>query len=72
MKWTKDYTEYLEKYMETNKDEILDIMKNHTNKHINFHLYLSEQAMKEWQRTGIDKKLKLNSTIALSNMVCFD
>ena len=70
--WTKNYNDFLEEYIQNNNDEIQDIMKNHTPKYVNFHLYLSPEALVAWKKEGISKKLKLSSSISINNMVMFD
>lgn len=71
--WIGDYKEYLESFMEGDKDSQLlsELREFHTLGNIHFSLTFKQDKLDEI-RDNIDKKLKLASSISLKNMVLFD
>ena len=72
-KWTKDYKTFLEEMAMPNGQkiaEIEDIREYHTNNRVHFRIKPSN--FNEFIREDIDKKLKLQTTLQITNMVLFD
>jgi DNA topoisomerase-2 len=80
--WTQPYKEWLEGLMpqegkkadddEGGKNLITDYKEYHTDNTVHFELTLSAEKMKQVQATGLEKALKLKSSISTTNMVLFD
>jgi len=51
---------------------VQDYKEYHTDVAVKFVLTMSEEAMAAIELEGVEKKLKLTSSISTSNMVCFD
>jgi DNA topoisomerase-2 len=85
-KWTQDFKDMLEemtsgaKKGKDGKDgkagavpiAIKDYEEHHTDTTVHFKLHMKEDGMKRAEAEGFDKYFKLSSTLATSNMVCFD
>ncbi|OZJ04290.1 hypothetical protein BZG36_02570 [Bifiguratus adelaidae] len=75
--WTLPYKEFLEGQYESNDKEkaggfVKDIREYHTESTVNFKIKATQKGIKEIKEQGIEKKLRLVSTLSTSNMVCFD
>jgi DNA topoisomerase-2 len=77
--WTQNYKEFLEELMpkDSKKGEetdhtIEDFKEYHTESSVHFVLTLTPQKMREVEQFGLEKKFKLKTSLATSNMVLFD
>ena len=73
--WTQSYKEQLESWLQgTEKVQpwIKDYKEYHTDSSVHFVVTLSEQALKDAEKEGLEKKFKLTASISTSNLVCFD
>ncbi|KAI9344616.1 DNA topoisomerase [Obelidium mucronatum] len=77
--WTQNYKEFLEKAMigdEAKKitpvGEGSDYKEYHTDTSVHFTVTLSEEAMKQAEAEGLEKRFKLVANLSTSNMTCFD
>jgi DNA topoisomerase-2 len=74
--WTQSYKEQLEEWLTgTVKTPawISDYKEHHTDTRVHFIITLiSEAEMKSAEKEGLEKRFKLTTTIATSNIVCFD
>ncbi|KAJ1523093.1 DNA topoisomerase 2, partial [Nowakowskiella sp. JEL0078] len=73
--WTQSYKETLETWVQgTEKQEawIKEYKEYHTDTLVHFVVTLTEENMAKAEAEGLEKKFKLTSSIATSNMVCFD
>ncbi|KAF7683272.1 DNA topoisomerase 2 [Astathelohania contejeani] len=68
--WTQNYKEFLEGLV--SEGELKDFKEHHTERTVYFILKFAPAKLKEFMRSGLEKKLKLSTTITLNNMVCFD
>lgn len=68
-KWTKDYKTFLEDLASSEKGEIEEIKEYHTNNRVHFNIKPTN-----YQNfvADLEKKLKLQSSIQITNMVLFD
>mmetsp|Transcript_149615 Transcript_149615/g.363390 ORF Transcript_149615/g.363390 Transcript_149615/m.363390 type:complete len:1277 (-) Transcript_149615:203-4033(-) len=75
-RWTQDYKEFLAKLVETGDDgargRIDDFREYHTENNVHFCLNGIADQMKALENEGLEKALKLRSSISTSNMVFFD
>ena len=69
-KWTRDYKNFLEELAQ--KDEIDDIREYHEENRVHFVLQVPKLTAIERAPGGIEKKFKLQTSLACSNMVLFD
>jgi DNA topoisomerase-2 len=74
--WTQSYKEQLEEWLTgTPKTPawIADYKEHHTDTRVHFIVTLiSEAEMKKAESEGLEKRFKLTTTIATTNIVCFD
>ncbi|KAJ1920311.1 DNA topoisomerase 2 [Mycoemilia scoparia] len=73
--WTDNYIELLNQWRsrgEKSSPIIKDFVDNHTHSLIDFQLKLTPEQMRDAEKEGFEKRFKLTSVIATSNMVCFD
>eukprot|EP00930_Biecheleria_cincta_P068889 TRINITY_DN56718_c0_g1_i1.p1 TRINITY_DN56718_c0_g1~~TRINITY_DN56718_c0_g1_i1.p1 ORF type:complete len:1479 (+),score=323.22 TRINITY_DN56718_c0_g1_i1:52-4488(+) len=77
--WTQNYKEFLEELMpkdskkgEESDHTIEDFREYHTESSVHFVLTLTPQKMREVEQFGLEKKFKLKTSLATSNMVLFD
>ncbi|KLT45438.1 DNA topoisomerase II [Cutaneotrichosporon oleaginosum] len=74
-KWTQDFKEMIEA-MTSGTDKvpstIKDYEEHHTDTTVHFKLHMKPEGMKAAEAEGFDNRFKLTTTIATSNMVCFD
>eukprot|EP00418_Pyrodinium_bahamense_P030066 CAMPEP_0179152694 /NCGR_PEP_ID=MMETSP0796-20121207/74211_1 /TAXON_ID=73915 /ORGANISM="Pyrodinium bahamense, Strain pbaha01" /LENGTH=1246 /DNA_ID=CAMNT_0020853911 /DNA_START=22 /DNA_END=3762 /DNA_ORIENTATION=- len=75
-RWTQDYKEFLAKLVETGDDgsrgRIDDFKEYHTENSVHFSLGGTAEQMKALEVEGLEKALKLRSSLATTNMVLFD
>jgi len=75
-KWTQDYKEFLHTMLpgaeKPSKISLQDVREYHTENRVHFELKINEQEMKQIQAEGVEKTLKLSSSINETNMVLFD
>mmetsp|Transcript_42105 Transcript_42105/g.90431 ORF Transcript_42105/g.90431 Transcript_42105/m.90431 type:complete len:1220 (-) Transcript_42105:205-3864(-) len=74
-KWTQDYKEFLTKLLENDgsgKGKIDDFKEYHTENTVHFKLTGSAQQLNALEHEGLDKALKLRSSISTNNLVFFD
>ncbi|GMK55253.1 hypothetical protein CspeluHIS016_0203090 [Cutaneotrichosporon spelunceum] len=75
-KWTQDFKEMIE-VMTSGPDKkiptiIKDYEEHHTDATVHFKLHMKPEGMKAAEAEGFDSRFKLTTTLATSNMVCFD
>ncbi|KAJ3192511.1 DNA topoisomerase 2 [Irineochytrium annulatum] len=75
--WTQSYKEQLEAWMIGDEAKkivpwVKDFKEYHTDASVHFVVTLTEENMALAEKEGLDKKFKLSSTVATSNLVCFD
>ncbi|KAJ1961864.1 DNA topoisomerase 2 [Dipsacomyces acuminosporus] len=72
--WTDTYKAQLNTWMTNDKGPaiIKDFRYNSSTLTVDITLTLTEEQMRKAEEEGFDKRFKLSSTIATSNMVCFD
>jgi DNA topoisomerase-2 len=73
--WTQSYKELLESWIAgTDKQPgwIKDYKEYHTDSKVNFVITLAESQLEAAEKEGLEKRFKLTSTLAVSNLVCFD
>ncbi|BEJ16333.1 hypothetical protein CspHIS471_0509380 [Cutaneotrichosporon sp. HIS471] len=74
-KWTQDFKEMVEA-MTSGSDKIPSTIKDyeehHTDTTVHFKLHMKPEGMKAAEAEGFDNRFKLTTTLATSNMVCFD
>lgn len=68
--WTQTYKEFLDQLLIDG--EIRDFKEYHTERDVSFVIRFSGSSMLLEKKSDIEKKMKLSTTISLSNMVCFD
>lgn len=68
--WTQTYKEFLDQLLADG--EIRDFKEYHTERDVNFLIRFSGDSMLSGKKSDVEKKMKLCTTISLSNMVCFD
>jgi len=75
-KWTQDYKEFLAKLVEGSGDgsrgKIDDFKEYHTENTVHFVLNGTSEQLKAFQADGLEKSLKLKTSLSTSNMVFFD
>lgn len=75
-KWTQDYKEFLGKLTEaegdSGKGRIDDFREYHTEDTVHFSLHGTVEQIKALQHEGLEKALKLRSSLATTNIVFFD
>lgn len=74
-KWTQDYKEMLEEWVNgTDKvpATVKDYKEYHTDTTVHFVVQMTEKALADAEKDGLEKHFKLASQITTSNMVCFD
>jgi len=75
-RWTQDYKEFLVKLADSGDDgnqaRIDDIREYHTENSVHFTLTGSAEQIKALVNEGLEKCLKLRSSISISNMMFFD
>jgi len=75
-KWTQDYKEFLSKLVEGDgegsRGRIDDFKEYHTENSVHFQLNGTVDQMKTLEAEGLEKALKLRSSLATSNIVFFD
>lgn len=75
-RWTQDYKEFLVKLADGGDDgnqaRIDDIREYHTENSVHFTITGSADQMKALVNEGLEKSLKLRSTISITNMMFFD
>lgn len=73
--WTNNYKEFLERAVEGygafKKGDIVSIKANHTDTVVDFKVQLSSAAIVKIRHVGIEKALKLVSTVDIGNMHAF-
>ena len=73
--WTDDYKQYLEKCIENKSLNLKDYNDNSTNLDVNIELIFNKNELKKYKHENDEnliKKLKLKSSLSLSNMNLFD
>ncbi|KAJ3062103.1 DNA topoisomerase 2, partial [Podochytrium sp. JEL0797] len=75
--WTQTYKEFLEKAMIGDEAKkvapwIKDYKEYHTDTSVHFTVTLTEEEMKKTEAEGLEKRFKLTSNLATTNMTCFD
>lgn len=74
-KWTQDYKEFLAKLAEAEGDaraKIDDLKEYHTENSVHFTLSGTVDQMKALEQEGLEKALRLRSSLATTNIVFFD
>ena len=70
--WTQSYKEFLESMLPTTETPFIkDFKEYHTDTTVRFVISLSEDAMAEAEKVGLEKKFKLTDSISTSNMQLF-
>ncbi|KAI8620983.1 DNA topoisomerase [Chytriomyces sp. MP71] len=75
--WTQTYKEQLESWMAGDEAKkispwIKDYKEYHTDSNVHFVVTLAEEAMRQAEAEGLEKRFKLTNQISTSNIVCFD
>ncbi|KAJ3222418.1 DNA topoisomerase 2 [Clydaea vesicula] len=73
--WTQSYKEQLEEWLVGTPKVpawISDYKEYHTDSMVHFVVTLTEENLAKAEAEGLEKKFKLTTSLAISNMVCFD
>jgi len=73
--WTQNYKEWLEGLLTgdaANNLGLRDYKEHHTDATVRFLLHMTETGMEAGEKEGIEKRFRLSTTLALTNLVCFD
>lgn len=69
-KWTKDYQVFLEEMVTCDNSELDDLKLHHTNNRV--HFIVKPKDFGRYTQENLEKKLKLQTTLQITNMVMFD
>lgn len=69
-KWTKDYKVFLEEMVTADKAELDDVKEYHTNNRV--HFIIKPCDFSNFSNENLEKKLKLQTSLQITNMVLFD
>lgn len=69
-KWTKDYKVFLEEMVTGDKAELEDVKEYHTNNRV--HFIIKPNDFPRFSNDNLEKKLKLQTSLQITNMVLFD